>query len=73
MLVNFIIKRIKYILLQIINIYFLLSFFMVFNSENLPYNLTIGLSNFNPKSLSTSVRNCLENKFDYFVTNIFDN
>jgi hypothetical protein len=45
---------------------------MVFTSENLPYNLTIGLTNLNPKSLATSLRNCFENKYDYFVTNLFD-
>lgn len=45
---------------------------MVFSSDNLPYSLNTGIMNLEPKNLVSSVRNSIENKFDYFITNIFD-
>ena len=45
---------------------------MVFSSDNLPYSLRTGLMNLEPKNFVSSVRNSIENKYDYFITNIFD-
>ena len=45
---------------------------MVFSCDNLPYKLKIGLMNLNSKNMGKSFRNCFENKYDYFVGNIFD-
>ena len=46
---------------------------MVFSSDNLPYSLRTGIQNLNPKCLSSSFRNALEFKYDYYITSIFDN